>query len=581
MKNFINILCRSIILLYVAILMLAMIGCDSELPNESDTTQTEESITTENTEDTISSEDESISIYNDPNWASDNWIIDIDPDWPDLYCDPTSTETAEATMDDYFSYIFNTGVTDIILCPYEQSSLVPTESDAITWRYEKVNWTDEGGHPVSYDQFDLFGNGYTFNKYYDLFTKENTDIYEMAFEKIREAGIRPWLSFRMNDRHYTGDEGGDTSYIRSEFYYEALENGYMIGSDYGDFHAYCLDYSEERVRQVMYDYLREMILRYDVFGVQLDFIRCLPCFKYLDDTDYAQYMTQFIRDIADVVKEAEAKFGHDIKLMLRLGRSIEHNLVYGFDVETIANENLVDAFVPSPRWDSVDSAIPVDEWKEVSGENIAVFIGMEERMDVKKDKSKIQQNTAEYVKGFSAGYLAQGADGIYFNNYYQIGSIGPAIWSLTPETLVQGNRRFKVTYQDLVPIGYEGYEPLPMPLTTDETSITVNLGQIRPTETLSVLVAYKIDQIKKNDPIDIQLMPNVIVNGKTASSLRIADESDSFYDGVPSTRVVSSYAYQTIVYTFEGIETVGELVVDFDVDQGCSGTVDHIELLVQ
>ena len=581
MNKFQRMLHLSFILLLATLLLLSMIGCDSTSPDSPDTIQNESENTTETDDATPPTEEDVYSIYSDPDWATNNWIIDIDPDWPHLYVDPTSSETAESTMDDYFSYIFNTGVTDIILCPYEQNSLVPTESDAISWMHDKVNWTEEGGYPVNYDQFDLFGNGYTFNKYYDLYTKENTDIYAMAFAKIRESGIRPWLSFRMNDRHYTGKEGGDTNYIRSNFYYEALEKGYMIGSEYGDFHAYCLDYSEERVRQVMYDYLREMILRYDVFGVQLDFIRCLPCFDYLNDTDYAKYMTQFIRDIAAVVNEAEVKFGHDIKLMLRLGRSIEHNLVYGFDVETIANEKLVDAFVPSPRWDSVDSAIPVDEWKEIAGDNIAVFIGIEERMDVKKDKSRTQKNTSEYVKGFSSGYLAQGADGVYFNNYYQLGGFGPSIWSLTPETMVQGTRRFKVTYQDLVPIGYEGYEPLPMPLTNDNSSITVNLGQILPTETLSVLVAYKIDQIKKTDTINIESMPKVIINGDAATAMRIADETDGFYDGVPSARVVSSSLYQVVVYTFEGIETAGDLVIDFDVDQGCSGTINHIELLVQ
>jgi uncharacterized protein Veg len=38
-------------------------------------------------------------------------------------------------------------------------------------------------------------------------------------------------------------------------------------------------------------------------------------------------MTQFVRDVKAIVEKAEAKFGHDIKLSVRFGRSIEHNKV--------------------------------------------------------------------------------------------------------------------------------------------------------------------------------------------------------------------------------------------------------------
>ena len=79
--------------------------------------------------------------YNDPDWAKDCWVIDIDPDWPQIYVDPTSKETVLASIDDYFKHILDTGVTDIAVCPFEQNSLVPTESDGITWMYEKYNGT--------------------------------------------------------------------------------------------------------------------------------------------------------------------------------------------------------------------------------------------------------------------------------------------------------------------------------------------------------------------------------------------------------------------------------------------------------
>lgn len=95
--------------------------------------------------------------YDDPNWATDCWIIDLDTDFPMIYIDPTSKESTLSSIKDYFEFMKarfaeegNPSVTDIALCVYEQSSIVPTESDAITWMYEKCLWTEENGFPVDY-----------------------------------------------------------------------------------------------------------------------------------------------------------------------------------------------------------------------------------------------------------------------------------------------------------------------------------------------------------------------------------------------------------------------------------------------
>lgn len=584
MKPFERTLRRALAWLCTASMISVMIGCDAAPSDTTDTAPDTTGTAAVTEADTLSPEEEAaLAMYSDPDWAGENQIIELDGDWPSIYIDPTSAQTAEASMDDYFSYMFDKNVTDIVLAIYEQSSQVPTESDAISWMYEKCTWTEEGGLPVNYDQFSLFNNGNTFNEYYQLFTESDTDMYAMAFEKIREAGIRPWMSFRMNDRHATDEK---TSYLRSKFLYEAKENGYMVGSEYG-FHRICIDFSEERVRQVMYDYLREMILRYDVFGIQLDFMRCMVCFDYLHDTDYQHYMTEFIRDIHGVVEEAEAKFGHDIKLMLRLGRSIEHNMVFGFDVETIVAEKLVDALVPSPRWDYSDSPLPVAEWKALAGDDIAVFAGIEQNryntfaMDEQKSNAGVTM-TRNYVKGYSAGYYAQGADGVYFNNFFQLGSNGPSIWDLTREDMTQGVRRYTLTGQDLAPIGYDAYKPLPLVLKTEGAALTVSMGEIRPTETVSVLVLLNKDKIEQAEANGMQALPDITLNGVAAASVRKTDTDDSFFEegSVIHSRLRAKRS-QLVVYTFEGVETAGDLVINFSADHDDLGTVDYLELLVE
>ena len=487
--------------------------------------------------------------YNDPDWAKDCWVIDIDPDWPQIYVDPTSKETVLSSIDDYFKHILDTGVTDIAVCPFEQNSLVPTESDAITWMYEKYDWTEENGVPVDYSRFEGL---------YKVYKEMGLDIFEIVYDKIKDAGVRPWLTFRMNDAHYGSD---DTAYLRSNLYYEAKENGYMLGEEYG-YYATVFDFSHERIRQVMLDYIEELALRYDVFGLQLDFIREIFCFDYINDEGCAEIMTQFIRDVKAIVEKAEEKFGHDIKLSVRFGRSIEHNKVFGFDAETWVKEGIVDVLVPSPRWECTDSAIPVKAWKELAGEDVAIWAGMESRMT---GASKVE---ADYVKGYAAGFYAKGADGVYFDNFYQLGSDGPSIWSFEREDLTKGVRKFVVTYQDIVPKGMTGYKPLPMSLKNEKKEVTVCMGEVKKTETVYITIALSDGYLA---------VPQIKLNGVESSVVELIETPNGidFNNGGPIPLVEGA---QFILYVFNGVETAEDLNITFE---DGAATVKYIEISIE
>ena len=64
-----------------------------------------------------------------------------------------------------------------------------------------------------------------------------------------------------------------------------------------------------------------------------------------------------------LTREAEKRRGHPVRLGVRLMRDIEQNLIYGFDAETWVREDLVDLITVSPRWESSDGDMPVEEWK--------------------------------------------------------------------------------------------------------------------------------------------------------------------------------------------------------------------------
>ncbi len=488
--------------------------------------------------------------YYDKNWAKDCWVFDLDADWPMFYLKTESKEAALASIKDYFGRFVGSAVTDLMINPFEQNSSVPTKSEHISWLYEKSTWTEENGIPVDYSRF---------GGVYKVFTEYGIDIFDEMYKTLTDLNIRPWLTLRMNDAHCNSDE---TAYMRSNLYYEAKRDGMMIGDHYGYF-AHCFNFSYEKIRKVMLEYIEEIFLRYDVFGFQLDFIREIFCFDYINETGICEIMTQFIRDVKAIVRKAEEKFGHPMKLSVRFGRSVEHNKVFGFDAEAWVKEGLVDVLVPSPRWECTDSAVPVDEWKKLAGENVAVFAGIETRM------TYASTVTSDYVKGYAAGFYANGADGVYFDNFYQPGSQGPNVWGLKRSDLTNGVRKFTVTSQDLVPEGFTGYKPLPLNVSPDGSELNICMGIIRDSEKVTLTAALENGY---------KTVPTVKLNGVESSSFKLIETpmgKDMYKNNIPIPLMKDS---QFVEYAFSGVSADKDLIIRFENGEAL---VNYVELSVE
>ncbi|MBR5681447.1 MAG: hypothetical protein IKX19_12420, partial [Clostridia bacterium] len=296
-------------------------------------------------------------------WFDDALLINRDPNWYGCVCGDLSTkETAERSVREFFEQFTRDRITDIQLCVFENTSIIPSES--VMWRGDKYRQTEENGHPVSYPQLEGL---------YRLYKELEIDPVQIFLCTMREAGIRPWITLRVNDAHFGGDE---TSFLRDDFFYEAEEKGWMIGPEYGYF-AHCLDWGHEPVRRRILGLIREILERYDLFGLELDFMREPFCFDYRHNEDRHAIMNGFIETVHGLLKEAGERYGHPVRLMVRMPRDMESAVRFGFDVGLWADKGWIDAVVPTPRWEVTDSGIPVSEWKKRLGEEITVFPGLE------------------------------------------------------------------------------------------------------------------------------------------------------------------------------------------------------------
>lgn len=357
-------------------------------------------------------------------------------------------EVTKETLNEYVEWYAGTDVTDLIFNTFCQASDTPT--DIFSFCGDLYLRTEQDGKPVDYSFHQCF---------HDIYYKYNIDLFEIWFAKCREEGMNPWISIRMNDCHEPDEE---TSFLRGDLFYTARDNGWMIGDEYGYYHI-CLNYAVPEVRQLMLDYIEEQLLRYDVYGLELDWMREIYCFDYLhaDNEEIVGIMNGFMRDVKNIVGKAEKKWGHDIVISARLPRDIEQAKVFGFDAKTWAAEKLVDSVTVTPRWATCDSAMPINNWKtELPG--IEIYAGIETLVNQQNDFSAA---TPEIVNGYMAQYITAGADGIYLFNYMKtspeskrsdivFNSFGSV------DEVIKSNRRHVVTYQDIAPERYEPYHPL-------------------------------------------------------------------------------------------------------------------------
>lgn len=354
------------------------------------------------------------------------------------------------SLNAYVMQYADSGVTDVLFNIFCQSSDVP--SDVMTFRGDLYGQTEQHGSPVDYSNY---------RGLHEFYRVQHKDIFAVWFDKCRELGLRPWITLRMNDCH---DPDEAASLLRGELFYTAEENGWTIGKAYG-YYRHCLNYAVPEIRRLMLDYTREQLLRYDVFGLELDFMREIYCFDYQNaDTDeIVGLMNQYMRDTAAIVKEAEAKWGHDVQLSVRMMRDLDQCRAYGFDPQTWCAEGLVDAICVTPRFSTNDSAMPIADWK-ARCKGAEIWAGVETLVNT---QAKGCCADAATVRGYGAQYLTAGADGLYLFNYMSSGTVGDREREVydtcgSLDEILAHPRRHIVTWQDTCPAGWEPYRPLPL-----------------------------------------------------------------------------------------------------------------------
>ena len=460
-------------------------------------------------------------------------IVNIDPNLAYFFMDSLNGNYVklEEKAKQYIEFYRDSGITDLLFCIFEQSSI--TRTQVLTTRGDNYFKTEENGVPVDYVNLDGIA---LLHKLDEL----GVDLMGLWLRHTKEMGIHPWITIRMNDAHFHGNE---TSFLRGDLYYEAKEKGWFIGSEkYGNYYGECFNYGVPEIRQKMLAYIREQLDRYDVDGLELDFQREMMCFDVLNQPDCCDMMNEFMTNVRAVVREAEETRCHPISLMVRLARDPDQCKVMGFDALYWAEHGLVDAVVPAPRWGTMDSDMPIAGWVELMKPyGVKVHAGLE--INVLRADG-ISRTSLEIAKAHTVQYSDQGSDKIYLHNFFSEadahvkGTPLKQIWQACadPCLAAKGERRYVVTRQDdsFCDINNanlpRGWKPLPQ-VVTGECTFEIKTGPVNPGDDVTLYVGADGDY-------------TVSVNGMPVVTAGIGDDAFVNHNPAIETGIITAFSVQ-------------------------------------
>ena len=162
-----------------------------------------------------------------------------------------------------------------------------------------------------------------------------TDALQLAIETCRKGDIEIVCTLKVNDMH---DAGGSISPWKEAHRHLLMgEPGLWT----------CVDYAHEEVRDLMVSTAADVMDRYDVDGIELDFLRHTLYFKETRQHDPAtaehlDMLSDMMGKLRAAVLAASERRGKPILLSVRLLPTVALNRKFGIDIERWLRRGYVD-----------------------------------------------------------------------------------------------------------------------------------------------------------------------------------------------------------------------------------------------
>ncbi len=303
--------------------------------------------------------------------------------------------------------------------------------------------------------------------------QQGVDYPGRVIQRCRFRNISPWISLRMNDCHYND--------IPNHPFHGGFwrDNPQLQRKNSPGYFATCLDYALPEVREFYLALVQETLDRYDLDGLELDFMREPYLFSAKEEAPGTVILTEWLRQVRQRVQAAAAKRGHPIRLGVRVPSRPETAKAMGLDAVSWANEGLVDLLVVTPRWATLEYDLPIAQWRQLLGKANVTLVGGLEILYRPVPSGSPSQVSPELALGAATLVLSEGADAVYLFNYFPP-TFSPSVYqsmlrSMTSlDFLSKLPRRVGITYRDITGPG-ESYKA-PLPAIGQKIVLSMKLG---------------------------------------------------------------------------------------------------------
>ena len=452
--------------------------------------------------------------------------ITINEDSTHFFCNRPPDDMTEEGVDGFLDTYANTHVREIMFNVNARYTSYPST----VWEKLWLGYDPDGNHgPELATRFEGHVPPNRLHLLHNLYLLEQRGIdpYERWLRRSREVGISPWISIRMNDLHHLQmsiTERRELLAAADPPQHRARYREVMNVEDGAP------DYAVPEVYDHFMALVREVAERYDMDGLEMDFTRHFHFFQPHRGIADQPVMTRFVREARAVLERHGEARGRETRLCVKVPGEERTARWLGMDVITWAREGLVDYVVPTPRWQSIDFGIAVDEWNRLlEGTGVLLGPALEPRVKPylryplpKEMRGQGFVVSPELVRGAAATYLNQGADRVYLMNYFddradlngrvllkECGLLND-VGSL--EAMSGKTRRHMVTFPDMTAPGQPSGEVLPLVPYIDYEGdpyfgqLRINTGPKPGTEHATVVLEF--GEETDGPPADFELYVN-------------------------------------------------------------------------
>ena len=226
----------------------------------------------------------------------------------------------------------------------------------------------------------------------------------------REAGIELFPQVRMNSHYSKGESSPGYGRFRREHPEYLLgppgevipEGRTLFGLTKG------LDFAHVEVREHYAAIATEIVERFDVDGLDLDFMRHPAFFRPWDAYANRHLMTEVVRQVRGRMNEVGEARGRPLELSVRVPPSLSDSARIGLDVGEWMSQGLVDIVVAGGGFIPFD--MPFEEFVEHARANDVEIYGT---LEVLRPAYE-----SDVIRAVASRYWSAGASGIVFTNFF-------------------------------------------------------------------------------------------------------------------------------------------------------------------